>query len=319
MPNLRHDVQMGAEKGAGKFGDQFLAGISRGSEAVLQIARETRGMRGPMTEFMQRRAIKIGGRQKRTARRKPDEILAAMIEGFAAAFADARAACGNQLLGCGHHIGRRHRLRRRRDVRRQAFALLDIEHGEAFEKRHRIGIVALLFRALAFAARNEAVGVTNRRAALAFAHMPAKAQGLAEGQPFLGGEAVFHHGIPQDQDVYAAVEFARGGAARHSQGDAAVFPRLYPRDAAAFQFRDNAGGDFFVKRHAGRAASQLLTGLAHRCLRLGTPPRKFPGEGVGGEMRPEGPPVEVGRTRQGRSEAEQPERSGGLRPAAAGL
>ena len=186
-----------------------------------------------MAEFMQRRAIKIGGRKECLARRKPDEILAAMIEGFPAAFADACAACGDQFLGCGHHIGRRHRLRDRRDMRRKALALLHIEYGEAFEERHGVRIVALLFRPLAFAARNEAVGVTNRRATFAFAHMPAKAQGLAEGQPFLRGETVFHHGIPQDQNIDARIEFARGGAARHSQGNATVFPRLYPRYGTA--------------------------------------------------------------------------------------
>ena len=45
-----------------------------------------------------------------------------------------------------------------------------------------------------------------------------------------------------------------------------------------------------------------------------------PGEaGVGGKKRPERPAGAAGRTREGRSAAEQPERSEGLRPGAAGL
>jgi hypothetical protein len=53
-------------------------------------------------------------------------------------------------------------------MRQQTVALFDIEHGEAFEKRHNRRVFALLSRAFAFCFGNEAVGATDSDAVFAF-------------------------------------------------------------------------------------------------------------------------------------------------------
>src|SRR6185369_13268797 len=83
----------------------------------------------------------------------------------------------------------------------QAFALCGVEHGEALEKRHRIGFATLARHALQFAARREAVGVADRRAALALLGMAAEGQSLPEGQPMLCRISFLTHRTPENEDV----------------------------------------------------------------------------------------------------------------------
>jgi len=48
MAHLRRDIEMGGQKSASQFGNQFFAGIGGGTEAVCQIARQPGGMRRPV-------------------------------------------------------------------------------------------------------------------------------------------------------------------------------------------------------------------------------------------------------------------------------
>ncbi len=175
MAHLRDDAEMGAQKRAGQFGNQFLARIGLIAEALRQVATEARRMRRPMAEFVQRGAVVIGRADEIRTRRQADEILARMIEGLAATDADDCARGGNQSLGGavflvgGNGLGRGH------DLGRQAVALLDVEDGEALQERYAPRFVIALACPVARLARHEAVGVTDGGAALALAHMTAQA------------------------------------------------------------------------------------------------------------------------------------------------
>ena len=151
-----------------------------------------------MTEFMQRGTVIVGGRDKAAARRQADEVLAQVVKGFAPCLADGRAAGGNQVFGSGMLLGFGINGRRRDDMRGQSLALLHIEDGEALEERDAGGIVAAGLYPFALGLGNKAVGVANDGATFALADMTAKAQGLAEGQPFLRGKAPTNDGIPQN-------------------------------------------------------------------------------------------------------------------------
>ena len=105
----------------------------------------------------------------------------------------------------------------RRDVGRKILALVGVEDREALEERDRFRFVAGFGGARAFAVGNEAVGIDDRGAFLALAHMGAEFQRLAEGEPFLAGEAALGDGAPQDQDIDAAVGAAGRGVARQAE------------------------------------------------------------------------------------------------------
>ena len=75
----------------------------------------------------------------------------------------------------------------------QAFALRRVEDGEALQERDRLGFVAGLARALLLVVRDEAIGIDDRRAALALADIAAERQSLAEGEPALARKAVLDH------------------------------------------------------------------------------------------------------------------------------
>jgi hypothetical protein len=54
----------------------------------------------------------------------------------------------------------------------RVLTLIGVEDRESFEERDRSGLVAVAFRSLAFIIRNEAVGIDNGGAVLAFADGP---------------------------------------------------------------------------------------------------------------------------------------------------
>src|SRR5581483_5020854 len=110
--------------------------------------------------------------------------------------------------------------RRRRDRRnlvRQAIALVGIEDGEALQERNGAGFPAAFRRALLRVVRHKAVGVDDRGAALALADMTAERQGLAEREPALAGEAMLDDSAPQDEHVDAGVRTAGRCVLRHRE------------------------------------------------------------------------------------------------------
>ena len=124
-----------------------------------------------------------------------------------------------------HRLGDRHDLAlgERRGIGRepgaQALALRDVEHGEALEERHRLGVVAALARARAFSRLGrEAVGIDDGRAALALADQPPASMRLPEGQPRLRRTAVLDDRAPQDQDIDAGIGARGERVARQSGG-----------------------------------------------------------------------------------------------------
>src|ERR1700744_3144138 len=256
-------------------------------------------MGGPVTEFMQRRAVKIGGGEEAAARRQADEIFAQMIESLTACFADGRAAATDKSLGFGVLVGFGIDAGRRRDMGRKSLALLHIEDGEALQERHGRRIVTAFLGALAFAFGHKAVGKTDGRAAFAFADMPAKAQGLAKGQPFLIGKTAPDHGVPQDQDIDAGIKFAARGAARHAQRGRAAGPWAHPWDHALFHFRDDAGCYFVIQGNAALAASLVIGVWAHGYPPARKNPHPSPGKRGGRRNATGRPAIEAGCTLKG--------------------
>lgn len=107
-------------------------------------------------------------------------ILRGAVEGPVAADAKIGAGRGDQRLGLGEDQTLGHRRRGSDKFARQVLALIGVEHGESLEERNRAGFVAVALRPLAFLAGDEAVGIDDCGAVLAFAHVAAKAQGLAK-------------------------------------------------------------------------------------------------------------------------------------------
>jgi hypothetical protein len=266
---------------------------------------------------MQRRAIVVGGRKEGLAVGKADKILAAMVVSSAVALHEFRAGRRDQRFGGGRFLALRNPHDWGEHVRGQAFALLDIEYNEAFQERHGVGFVASLARPFLLALGKEAVGVADGGAALALADMPPKAQGLAEGKPFLRSETAPNDGIPQYQDIDTRIEFPARGAAGQAKRCAGREPRLNPRHATLFQFAHDAVGYFVIEGYTARAAGWLLVGLAHKGPPAPISRAQFPGSGVGGVFDRRGPPSEAGRTR--RAGAKRRTRVCALRHAAAGL
>jgi hypothetical protein len=126
-------------------------------------------------------------------------------------------------LGEGHVFGGRGR-RGRGGLGGQILALVGVEDREALEKGDGIGFLARLLGARPFAIGNEAIGIDDRRAFLALAHMAAEAERLAEGEPALAGEATLGDAAPQDEDTDGAVSAAGRGVLRKAEGgvDAAL-------------------------------------------------------------------------------------------------
>ena len=90
--------------------------------------------------------------------------------------------------------------RRRRgdgEIFRQAFALRQVEDGEALEERDRLRFLAGLARPLLLVVGNEAIGIDDGGAVLALADIAAEPKRLAEGQPALDREAVLDHRRPR--------------------------------------------------------------------------------------------------------------------------
>ena len=197
------------------------------------------------------------------------------------------SACGDEVaLGEDRRTGK--------EMLRQAVALRDVEHGEALEERHRLGLVAVLAGALQFSLGNEAVGIANGRAAFALANIAAQVQRLPEGQPILMGKALLDDRAPQDQDVDPGIAPAGGGVLGQAQAGLGPAPGLHPRHPALFQLGDDLVRDLLIE--AGlllpiRAPTLAVSSL----IRWPSAPIKnrtpFPGSGVGGEMRPERPDV----------------------------
>jgi hypothetical protein len=95
--------------------------------------------------------------------------------------------------------------------------LLDVEDGEALEEGDGTRFLASLMGAVAHVVGNEAVGIDDGVAALALADVASEREGLPESQPALGGIALLDDGVPQDEDIDAAVGPAGGGVLGHSK------------------------------------------------------------------------------------------------------
>ena len=133
--------------------------------------------------------MKIDRLKERGGRGHLDVIGARHVEGAGAADADLGAGGNDQRLGLRQYQVFGDRFRHRRDFGRKIRALVGIEHREALEERDRVRLVAGFGGTSAFAVGNKAVGIDDGGAAFALPDMGAEFERLAEGEPFLVGEA----------------------------------------------------------------------------------------------------------------------------------
>ena len=190
-------------------------------------------------------AAEIDGFEERLWRRHADEVAGHVIVGLVAADADVRPGGADQLLELRQDetgVGWR---ARGNDVVGQAIALLDVEHGEAFEERDGAGRRAIVMRPSALVVGDEAVGIDDGGPALALADVASKRAGLPESQPALRGIALLDDGVPQDEDIHAAVGPAGGGIPGQSKrrAHARRAPRLNPGQSPGLQLGYDLVGD----------------------------------------------------------------------------
>src|SRR3546814_15959766 len=105
------------------------------------------------------------------------------VEGPAATDAEIDPARGDHRLGDGDDFALGKRCGVGPDPRAKSLTLRDIEHGAAFEKRHRARRSTVARRPLGFALRNELAGIDHGRAALTLADIAAGLPCLTERQP----------------------------------------------------------------------------------------------------------------------------------------
>lgn len=213
---------------------------------------------GIMGQFMEGGAIVIDLFAEGRLRRHLHIIRAGGIESLRPADAKIRAGRFYQRLGMGDDLAFRQGRGIGGEAGAQAFALRDVEHGEAFEKRNGAGVLAVLHRAGLLRFGNEAVGIDDGGSLLALADIAARFQGLAEGHPALRGIFARDRRAPKQQHIDAGIAPPGKGVARQAgTGCDAGIPRLDPRKAALFKFADDLGGDFGVNVAHVPAAARL--------------------------------------------------------------
>ena len=204
--------------------------------------------RGIMAELMQRRAMPVHRLEIGLRRGHLDEVADDRIERAVAADPDVGATGPEQRLGLGQDEAVGNRRCRGCDRVGQAFALIGVEHREAFEERDGARRVAVAVGALALGLGHDAVGIDHRGAAFALADIAAERERLAEGEPGLAGIAALDDRAPEDQHVDPRIAPAGGGVLRQTDGrpGARCAPGLDPWQASGFQLGDDPVGDFAI-------------------------------------------------------------------------
>src|SRR3546814_878960 len=130
----------------------------------------------------------------------------------------------------------------------QPLALRDIEHGEALEERHCLGVATLARSPLFLRLGSEAVGIDDGHATLALADAPACFLRLPEGQPRLRRPAMLDDRAPQDQDIDARIVARGQGVARQAgTGAAGRSPWLDPRQAPGLKLGNDPPGHLVIE------------------------------------------------------------------------
>ncbi len=282
---------------------------------------------GIMAKLMKAGAVVIDLLEEGRLRRQLDEICTGHIEGAIAPNADIRAGCLDHNLGMRDCFPFGKYLAVSVNVVRKTVALRDVEDGETLQERDclRLGIFGL--GALLLALGNEAVGMHDRGAGLAFPDGTAKRKRLPESQPVLAWIGAFDHRPPQDQDVDAGITAPGGGVPRQADNRFRCAPRFDPRHTAALEIGDDALRDLGIEvypRLLALACATLATGwtsadLAHDLVSAPFLAAPSPEAGwaakTTGKARRRWLPASAGPQRSGGPRAP----GEGLRAAAAGL
>ena len=178
----------------------------------------------------------------------------------------------------------------------QAFALVDIEDGEALEECHLPGLAILVAGAFLLMLWREAIGIADDRAALALADMAAGGVGLGIGQPALRCVTTLDDGRPQHQDVDAGIAPAGRGIDRHGAGAGGGIPGLDPGKPSRLELGDDAVGDLGI---------EALTDIGHGSAPSKHRTRGRNGGGAAGADR-QSPPIEAGCTQRAATDVEEP-------------
>lgn len=241
-----------------------------------------------MTEFVECGAVPVDRLEIGLRRRDLHIVVRRHVEGPAAADAEIDAARIDQRLDLGLEQPGFRRRGGDHEVLRQAFALPQVEDGEALEERDRLRFLAGLSRPFLLVVGNEAVGIDDGGAVLALADIAAEAEGLAKRQPALGREAVLDHGTPEDQHVDPGVEPAGAGVLWH--GERCLrrrrAPRLDPGHAAGLQLGDDLRGNFIVEARPVGTGPSVSGVSGHRGSPRRTPGASLPALNPSRKTRP---------------------------------
>ncbi|NJB99530.1 hypothetical protein GGR89_003874 [Sphingomonas trueperi] len=156
-------------------------------------------------------------------------------------------------------VGFRHRraLLRHRQPLGQAFALVDIEHGEPLQKDQLPRLAILVTGPLGLVLRGKAIRIADRRSPLAAPHASPRRLRLSKGQPPLRDMPPLDHRRPEDQHIDPRIAPPGRGIGRHRTATRRSIPRLHPGQPPLLQLGNHPSS------HLGIEARPVLVSNTH--------------------------------------------------------
>jgi len=246
MAHGRLDAEGSAGERARQLGDQLLPRVGLAREAALLVAVQPRAMPGPVAELVQGGAVEIDLLAEGLLRRHLHEIEGGRVIGRMPADPEVSAGRCDQRLGDRDGLALAAHGRRRRHRLGQAFALVDVEHGEPLQERDLPRLPILVPRPLLLALGREPVRIADARPLLALADIAASAKRLPEGQPALRRIAALDTHRPKDQNIDPRVAPAGHGIGGHGTAARGIVPGLHPGQPSLLQLNDHPPGHLGV-------------------------------------------------------------------------
>ena len=236
-----------------------------------------------MPELVERSPVPIDRRMKRRLRGHLHVIQTWRVERLATTDANIGTAVADHPVGFGNH---QHRIGQGRDggqLLGQTLALVDIEHGEALQKRNGSRLAVLAASLLGLTLGGKAIGITDHRAGLAAPDMPTCGFCLPVGQPPPNTKPALDDCAPEDQHIDPGIGPPGHCIVRHGTGTPRCIPRLHPWQPSLFQLTDDPRRDLAIKALAFHNTHDLFS-----CLQTAMDRRR------GGGGRQEGPQSPAG-------------------------
>jgi hypothetical protein len=254
---MRHgQSQLNAEHCAGELGDEFLGGIGRCAEAVLEIAPQTAGIARPVRKLVSERGVVVIETIEQVGRRHRDPISGGFVVSLATLMTQIDRNGGEEGVELGLTPFRLDQFERcgRMEALGQTFHLIGIEDRIGFQ--HPASFIGLFAGIGGFHLFGVALVEDRDGRLLALADLAAERLRLIVGHPERRDVTAHVGNHPEPEHIHAAVWNAAGPQGPRN-GYAA--PRLDPRLRASLQ----TGDDFFGDAGGGRHAAALPLAMGH--------------------------------------------------------